>query len=194
MYIHTCDEIVDAIKKKCNFPAKPLDTYSIVSIGANIDDKSRHLAINIVSGWDRNGNRYGFGNYFPWVHNTSMIKDRGNLGSEVYYTVLGDNPEDFSRAFNKLIKLANSIKKDIKIEIETAYKSRGRMNPRVIGYKRSIVVPAEASSLKDIKVIDHIIENKADVMKIISNNNTMVSMLENKMNTRENRFDFHVQY
>ena len=68
------------------------------------------------------------------------------------------------------------------------------MNPRVIGYKRSIVVPAEASSLKDIKITDHMIENKADVMKIISNNNTMVSMLENKMTTRENRFDFHVQY
>lgn len=194
MYIYTIDDILEAIQKKCNYKSKPLDTYAMISITSAMDDRSKFLAINIINGWVVDGNRYGYGSYYPWIHNTSMISSRDSLGSEIFYTILGSNIEDFSERFDELVNIANKANKDMVIDIQTAYRSRGRMNPRMIGYKRIIMIPADAMSYKDIKITDHIVENKADVMKIISNNNTTLNILENKMNNKERRFDFHVTY
>lgn len=194
MYIHSIDDILEAIQKKCNYKSKPLETFAMISITSDMDNRSKFLAINIINGWSREGNKYGFGSYYPWIHNTSMISNRDSLASEVYYTVLGNNIDEFSERYHELVNVANNAGKDMVIEIQTAYKSRGRMNPRVIGYKRIITIPANASSLKDIKITDNMVENKADVMKIINTNRLMVDILERKMNTKDHRFDFHVQY
>lgn len=194
MYTHTCDNIVDAIKKKCNFPQKPLETYAMVSIEPTIKDNYRFLAINIVSGWYRDNNKYGFGIYFPWIHNTSMINDRTNLHAEVCFTTMSYSKAELNSRLLMLIKLANEAGSDMIIKLNSAYKSRGAMNPRVIAYTKTIHIPADSSDIDDVIITDDIIEDKTNVMKILNSIKAMTSYVENKMNNNTRRFDLHIQY